>query len=369
MASAPSAPTVNNTNAGLKIPTFNTSSFRMPPMTSDGINRPVHLPLSSSTTMLANGLVSSNTATTKIAVGGKVIDVDVLTKLHQANNNGNVITFNASKDLLSNLAVKKLVGTKTIGQIKQNAVDNKVKLLTSKQQQSVGKTISVTVFSTQGKKNQEKFLLPKTNQPLIEIKKFAPEMNGLLTALKTSSSATTKKPIVAQSVDDKHVMKGYTLQNKPIRAPFIVNNSNKKDQQKKPLMLFQPSTTAVRSQYAPSKSNMLQTNNNAYRNQATVTTTTSRPNIQQQRIRNTNNNNNIKTTAFNNKMNVITSLSTKPSATSKPISAIVENRVYKANKVMLENNKKANFKIKDLLLKDLFSKKSSNDKDYTRIDG
>ena len=164
-------------------------------------------------------------------------------------------------------------------------------------------------------------------------------------------------------------MKGYTLQNKPIRAPFIVNNRNNKDQQKKPLMLFQPSTTSVRSQYAPSKSNMLQTNNNTYRNQAT----TSRPNMQQQRIRNTNNNNNnnnnIKTTAFNNKMNVITSLSTKPSATSKPISAIVENRVYKANKVMLENNKKANFKIKDLLLKDLFSKKSSNDKDYTRIDG
>ena len=363
MASAPSAPSVNNTNAGLKIPTFNTSSFRIPPMTNEAGNRSARL--QSSTTMLSNGLVSTNTSTTKITVGGKVIDVDVLTKLHQAKNNGNVITFNASKDLLSNLAVKKLVGTKTVSQIKQNGVANKVELLTKQQQQQqqqpVGKTISVTVFSTQGKKNQEKFLLPKTNQPLIEIKKFAPEMNGLLTALKTSSS-TIKKPIVAQNVNDKHVMKGYTLQNKPLRAPFVVNS---KDQHKKPLMLFQPSTTSVQSQYAP-KTNILQ--QNTYNRQATVTTTP-RPNIQQQRLRNSNNinNNNIKTTSFNNRMNVITSLTTKPSTSSKPISAIVENRAYKANKVMLENNKKANYKIKNLLLKDLTVKNSN--KDFTRIEG
>ena len=361
MASAPPARPVSNANtgSGLKIPIFNTSSFRMPPMGSES-SRPARLPLPTST-MIGNRVTPSNTTTTKISVGGKVIDVDVLTKLHQANRNGKVITFNASKDLLSNLAVKKLVGTKTINQINKPVDNSKVKpiIQQQQQQQSMGKTISVTVFSTQGKKNQEKFLLPKTSQPFIEVKKFAPEMNGLLTALKTTSS--TKKPM-GQSVDEKNPMKGYTLQSRPILVP--VN----KDQHKKPMMLFPPSTTSVKSQYAP-KSNMPLTIT-TYKPETVAITATSRSSIQQQQQRLHNN----KKTAppHFNKMNVITSYgnsnNTKPSATSKPISAIVENRAYKANKVMLENNKKANFKIKSMLLKDQMVK-GSKDKAFTRIDG
>ena len=372
MTSFPRQPANNTaksaTGASLKIPTFNTNTFRVPRIKTTTIssngnatNRPMRLPLPQNVNK--NGVIIPNgkttiakvprSTTTKISVGGKVIDVDVLTKLQSKNG---IISFNASKDLLSNLAVTKLVGGKTFNH------QNLQQAQQQTQQQQNNKQISVTVFSTQGKKNPEKFLLPKTTQPShVEVKKFAPEMNGLLTALKTA-----RKLPVTQGEQTNAVKGGYML-NKPLLAPFTV--SVIKDQQQKRLIAITTtsSSTATSINKTQRTRSIIALSHNKPTTLATASTTRPIVHLQQKQHFN----NKRATSQLNNKTNVITSHHGNKSSimTSKPISAIVENRAYKSNKVILENNKKANLKIKSLLLKDLMTKKANREKDFTKIDG
>ena len=119
--------------------------------------------------------------TAKLTLDGKVVDIDVLTKLQQQNG-GNIVSFTASKEFLSNLASAKIHSSKISGTSKSRV---------NKQDVSVFKSLT-------GKRTQqEKVLLPKnqlngfTPKSRIEVKKFAPEIKGLLSGLSTAFKTST----------------------------------------------------------------------------------------------------------------------------------------------------------------------------------
>ncbi|XP_066917128.1 muscle M-line assembly protein unc-89-like [Clytia hemisphaerica] len=351
----------------LKVPTFNTSTFRL---SSDQFTKTGKIRLTTPQN------TSNNVSKTKIQVDGKLIDVDVLTKLHQQAGTNATITFNSStKNLLSNIAITKL----TSGA-------RKIEPTTLKQP----KTIAVTVFGSQqgSKTTHEKFLLPKTTtatkttisktMPYIEVKKFAPEMNGLMTALKNGhikaendgkNITIRNKPATAYAFNiiskDNLIKNGTFIPSTPNLNKGFQSSSNTKTliTQGPTVKRFHTNATEVTTKRLLSNNTPLTstvhnpkatTNRKPIEYRTTPAPTYNKPSV------------------IYNRMNVITSYqnpTTKPTLTAKPTSAIVENRAYKANKVMLENNKKANFKIKTLLLQDLMKKKAKKENDTTRIDG
>lgn len=124
--------------------------------------------------------ISSN----KISVDGKVVDINILTKLQQQNG-GNIVSFTASKEFLSNIASAKFNVSKSVSTSKKQEMSL---FKMAKQPQPV---------QTSTKKSQEKMLLPKTPangytpKSSIEVKKFAPEIKGLLTGLSTAFKTAT----------------------------------------------------------------------------------------------------------------------------------------------------------------------------------
>ncbi|XP_057306862.1 uncharacterized protein LOC130645034 [Hydractinia symbiolongicarpus] len=124
--------------------------------------------------------ISSN----KISVDGKVVDINILTKLQQQNG-GNIVSFTASKEFLSNIASAKFNVSKSVATSKKQEMSL---FKMAKQPQPV---------QTSTKKSQEKMLLPKmpangyTPKSSIEVKKFAPEIKGLLTGLSTAFKTAT----------------------------------------------------------------------------------------------------------------------------------------------------------------------------------
>lgn len=144
---------------------------------------------------------TTNITTTKISVGGKVIDIDVLTKLQQ-NQRGNIVSFTASKEFLSNLANSKVKHITV-----QSTTSNEGNLFPI-DHQTQGKKTSV-IKSTQSNNQQDKILLPKTANSMnptvnsVEVKRFAPEINGLLTGLSTALKTSSNKNIANNMHRDK----------------------------------------------------------------------------------------------------------------------------------------------------------------------
>jgi len=311
----------------------------------------------------------------------------------QTNSNGNVVSFTTtSKDLLSNLAITKL--TSNVRTSEPSAE------ISPKQP----KTISVTVYGAQAKHpgnnnkvNNEKFLLPKstTSQSLryptnchVEVKKFAPEMNGLLTGLSTGIRGVTNGNITNKS-DKNYKTFAKNHQTLSPAAITLINDAAKglkggpmilpaANYNKKPSMIKRNTsvTTIVHNPNSVHRtmSKPLSLYNNTKINKQPPDV--NRINIITSYNKNKNKNNNSSSSSNsnnsssnNNNTSVLNPKRkiTKPSrGTATHASAIVENRRYKSNKVLLENNTKktTNFKIKSILLQD-FLKQEEFDKQRT----
>ena len=126
---------------------------------------------------------AKNEKSSKIKIDGKVIDLDLIAKIKQQNV-GNIVSFAASKEFISNLTGNKLspnnfslVNQSKYGQEHQVIrCPNPVKS-TSCKLQSDQVTLTKSPYI-----NDQSFL----NSSHLEVKKFAPEMNGLLTGLSTA---------------------------------------------------------------------------------------------------------------------------------------------------------------------------------------
>lgn len=154
--------------------------------------------------------------TAKLTLEGKVVDIDVLTKLQQQNG-GNIVSFTASKEFLSNLASAKVNSTK-------NNPTTSSKTRVNKQEVSVFKSIA-------GKKTQQdKVILPKAQmkgfgqciiKPRIEVKRFAPEIKGLFTGLSTAFKTTTS----TSQNSSQNVKSGTQFQTSNTACSFQGSNS------------------------------------------------------------------------------------------------------------------------------------------------
>ena len=369
--------------AQLKIPTFNTSTFRLAQIVPDRSNTTIiggvgggaakkqQPPIRLGTPSITSTAIATTTiTTTKISVDGKVIDIDVLTKLHQKNGGGNIVSFTASRELLSNLANNK--PTKNV------VVPAKITSSNHPLQQQTLKATStgITLYSAQGIKqvntgktttgvkltSNEKFLLPKTTTthtvgqyPLkkcqVEVKKFAPEMNGLLSGLRGGAAV----PATATAVSgDMKSIKAYNMKNQAVAISFI--GENKKTKGATTMLLpTKALSNATTHQLKTIIHNPTVVKTYPPHHPQYITKTTKKPLLPQaihhQPV--------CKQEATSNKY--ILSVSTSPPTkglSSTPTPAIVENKTYRTNKNILENNKKSSFKIQTLLLQDALKKEN-----------
>ena len=357
----------------LRVPTFNTSTFRLPQLTTNVGSVQSNGVKTSKTHLLStiNGVVqppsnNKTTSTTKLSVDGKVVDI-LQKQQQQMNTNGNVVSLTtSSKDLLSNLAITKL--TSNVRALEPNAAI----------QPKQSKTISVTVYGAQAKhqgnrSSNEKFLLPKTTttttQPIryphnknghVEVKKFVPEMTGLLTGLSTGIRGVSHSNIINST--DKNI-KTFALKNSQTLSPAAINLINDAAKGLKGGTMILPATnynqkgsmikpnTSVSTMVHNSKStHRMMSKPLSFCNNTKTTTYIKQPNVNRMNIITSYNNNN------NSNVLNLTKKNNKPSSRGVALHtpAIVENRKYKSNKVLLENNKKkaTNFKIKSILLQD-----------------
>ena len=199
-------------------------------------------------TFSVNSIVKPNITPSKITVDGKIVDIDVLTKLQQQSG-GNIVSFTASKEFLSSLASAKVNVSRTIlppDKKKQDA-------------SSVFKSGSVAVAppNLSRKISQAKILLPKTHlngyKSNIEVKKFAPEMKGLLSGL---STALKSAPIITTNINTHHSNKAIKTQNSSQQIKTRTNNLP----QSKGNLLLSVKTTTIHAKSLPTKATKTTTN-------------------------------------------------------------------------------------------------------------
>ena len=138
---------------------------------------------------------TKNEKSSKIKIDGKVIDLDLIAKIKQQNV-GNIVSFAASKEFISNLTGNKL-SPNNFSLVNQSKYGQEHQVI----------RYPNPVKNTSCKLQSEQVALPKLpyvndqrffSSSHLEVKKFAPEMNGLLTGLSTALKSNSL-PVSSQS--------------------------------------------------------------------------------------------------------------------------------------------------------------------------